>query len=200
MKVIDSVVIALEAEAENDLVRRVVPWRRYGHRLMVRNRLELLLRLWPVALVILNFVVLTGVVREHGFEDKHLLDIVNDLLERDFLVSGLFLIPLLVASVPLFLFFRLQHLVVALLIVRVVHEALELLVYIGERIAEALVCDYVSAPNRSVLLLFSNDGFVHLTGCVVVGFQHLRVLDHGVVLRFLLGTFQVLLEGLQVLD
>jgi cytochrome c-type biogenesis protein CcmH/NrfF len=107
VKVIDSVVIALEAEAENDLVRRVVPWRRYGHRLMVRHRLKLLLRLWPVALVILNFVVLAGVVREHGFEDKHLLDIVNDLLERDFFVSGLFLIPLLVASVPLFLFFRL---------------------------------------------------------------------------------------------
>jgi hypothetical protein len=74
------------------------------------------------------------------------------------------------------------------------------LVYIGERIAEALVGDDVSAPNRPVLLLFTNDGFVHLTGCVVVGFHHLRVLDHGVVLRFLLGTLQVLLKGLQVLD
>ena len=70
---------------------------------MVRDCIKLLLGLGPIALVVLNLVILPSVVREHRLEDKHLLNVMYDLLKRDFLVTSLLLVSLLVAPIPLFL-------------------------------------------------------------------------------------------------
>ena len=84
---------------------------------MVRDRIKLLLGLWPIALVVLNLVILTSVVRKHRLEDKHLLNVMYNLLKRNFLVTGLLLVSLLVAPIPLFLFLCLKHLVVPFLVI-----------------------------------------------------------------------------------
>ena len=191
VEVVHSMITTLKTKTQDYLICCVVPWWRNWHRLMVRDRIKLLLGLWPIALVVLNLVILTSVVRKHRLEDKHLLNVMYNLLKRDFLITGLLLVSLLVAPIPLFLFLCLKHLVVPFLVIWVVHKALKLLVHVGKWVAEALVSHHVSAADRTVLLLLANDSLVHLAGCVVVRLHHLWVLDQCIILSFFLGSFLV---------
>jgi hypothetical protein len=68
---------------------------------MVRIRFKLLLRLWPIGLVVLNFMIFPCIVGEHRLQYKHLLNVVYDLLKRNFFVTSLLLVSLLVAPITL---------------------------------------------------------------------------------------------------
>jgi len=158
---------------------------------MVWDRIKLLLGLGPIALVVLNLVILPSVVREHRLEDKHLLNVMYDLLKRNFLVTSLLLVSLLVTPIPLFLLLCLKHLVVPFSVIWVVHKALKLLVHVGQWVPEALVSHHVSTTDRTVLLLLTDNSLVHLAGCVVVRLHHLWVLDQCIILSFFLGALLV---------
>ena len=142
---------------------------------------------WRIYGVVL-FVVFTGVIWEHWFQNVF-IDFVNDLLKGDFFVTGLFLF----AFVTLALLLRLNLNVLLFSFIGVVDERLEFSVDVGQAVAEAFVGNYISSTDWTVLLLFSNDGIMHLASCVVmwVCYFETRELNNSVVLSLFVGALNL---------